>query len=109
MATKEELELAVKAAKDALAEAEKTLALFEDSPENNVFEELDKALCDIEWKLRDKASSDCEGSHNCGDHEYSQEFIVAGVNYIGKLECEYNRHDKTYYYLDYAKFSHAAK
>ena len=111
MATKDELELAVKTAKDALAKAEKALELFEDNPENNVFEELDKALCDIEWKLRYKASKDCEGSHNCGDEEYSLEFIVAGVHYIyiGKLECEYNRHDKKYYYLDYAKFSHATK
>lgn len=37
---------------------------------------------------------------------YEQEFIVSGVRYLGTLECEYNRHDKTYYYVEDAKFSY---
>ena len=103
--TKEELEAAITEAKQKLTDAEAALFIFESSAENNVFDTLENALYQIEEKLCDQAREDCEGSHNCGAETYAQEFIVAGVHYLGTLKCEYGRHDKTYYFLDEREFS----
>jgi hypothetical protein len=106
MATKEELQAAVKAAETQLTEAQAALEQWDSLAENNVFETLEKALSTIEDKLRSKASDDCEGAYNCGLDEYSQEFIVGGTKYLATAKFEYNRHDKTYYYIDGCTFSH---
>lgn len=104
--TKEELKQAIEAAKQNLAAAEQALADFIASPEQNVFASLEDAKGELEERLRIQAHEDCEGSYNCGLPVYEQEFIVDGVHYLAKLECEYNRHDKTYYYVDEAHFSY---
>lgn len=106
---KEKLERAIDLAKLHLREAEDALAQFCAKAENNVFETLDDALCTIEEVLRDKARADCEGSYNCGNPEYTQAFMVSDVEYVGTLKVEYDRHDKTYYYVDSAKFSYAKR
>lgn len=100
-----ELEAAVAAAKANLGAAEKELSDFLASPLNNVFESVEQASGELEDRLRDMANEDCEGAGNCGLEEYEQEFIVDGVHYIGKLSVEYDRHDKTYYYIDRARFT----
>lgn len=51
------------------------------------------------------ADDDCEGSHNCGLDEYRQEYIVDNIKYVGILNVEYNRHDKTYYYVEDSSYS----
>jgi len=60
--------------------------------------------------LRAKAREDCEGAYNwaynCGLDEYTQEFIVGSTKYLGTAKFEYNRHDKTYYYIERCTFSH---
>jgi hypothetical protein len=104
--TKEELQQAIEVAKKNLAAAETALADFIASPANNVFETLEEAEEEIEDRLRNMAHADCEGSYNCGEDVYEQEFIVDDILYCAKLKCEYNRHDKTYYYLDGAEFSY---
>jgi hypothetical protein len=102
--TKEDLEAAVNSARNALAFAEKELLEFERSPNNFRFDNLDDAF-ELEWELRDRASEDCEGSYNVGDDEYRQEFYIDDKKYTAVLfNIEYNRHDKRYYYVDYAKF-----
>lgn len=106
MKTKLELGLAIASAAIALAEAKEALAEFESLAENNVFETIEKAVSAIENKLECQAHEDCEGSYNCGDESYSQEFIVDGVKYVGTLTLEYNRHDKTYYYIDGSEFTY---
>ena len=106
--TIEELKAAVKTAKEGVAVAEQALAAFEALPENNVFESLEKAES-LEDVLRGRAHEDCEGAGNCGAEEYMQEFMVDGVVYAATLTVEYNRHDKTYYYIDGSEFSIAAK
>lgn len=106
MNTKKTLQLAVKVAQEALNAAESALYAFETSAENNVFESIEVACKKLQHVLYERASDDCEGSYNCGDEEYTQEFIVDGVKYIASLKCEYNRHDKTYYYIDGHKFSY---
>lgn len=92
---------AKKALNDAVAERQS----FIDSPENNVFASMDDAEATLEDRLRSKAHDDCEGSYNCGMDSYEQEFIVDGKHYLATLDCEYNRHDKTYYYLEESSFS----
>ena len=108
MKTREELEIEVKIAMDSVSAAQKALADFDGAAENNVFDTLDVALGEIEYKLMNQAHADCEGSYNCGADTYTQEFIVDCVRYIGTLKCEYNRHDKTYYYIDEHDFTYAA-
>lgn len=108
MSTKEQLTQAVTDAKVALAAAEAALEGFDMLPENNVFASLDEAEGKLEDKMRGWARKDCEGSYNCGSDKYTCGFIVDGKEYVGTLKCEYNRHDKTYYYVEEAQFSYAA-
>lgn len=56
-------------------------------------------------KLEAEAHSDCEGSYNCGNPQYTQQFYVNDVLYEGVLDVEYNRHDKTYYYIEETNFT----
>jgi len=59
----------------------------------------------IENRLENMARDDCEGAGNCGAAKYMQEFIVDGSHYMATLSVEYNRHDKTYYYVEEQQFS----
>lgn len=106
MSTKLELEAAVSTAQTALNLAQQALEAFNDAPENNQFDDLSDALGAIEEKLLETASGDCEGSYNFGLPKYTQEFIVNGTRYVGTLTVEYNRHDKTYYYVDEHEFTY---
>lgn len=108
MTTKENLQANVASAKNALAAAVLALEEFECLPENNVFASLEAAEA-LEDTLRDRARADCEGSYNLGNPSYEQEFIVDGKHHVAKIDVEYNRHDKTYYYIDSATFSIRAK
>jgi hypothetical protein len=98
--TKEELQAAVESTKAAHVSAVKDLEAFERDPKNNVFESLEDAQVTLEESMRDIASADCEGSHNCGAPEYRQGFFVGGIEYVAIANVEYNRHDKTYYYVE---------
>lgn len=104
MTTRAELEEAVKSARAALQAAESALYRFDTAIENNVFESVEKARSVLEDRLYQEASDDCEGSYNFGSNEYRQEFLVDGKGYVAILEVEYNRHDKTYYYVDGTEF-----
>lgn len=104
MSSREELELAVKAAEAALAAAQLALYQFDTSIENNVYSSLEEAEGEIEDKLLQEAFEDCQGAYNCGAPEYTQLFMVDGKKYLATLTVEYNRHDKTYYYIDGSDF-----
>lgn len=106
MVTKDSLLLAVRDASEALDAARAALAEFEGSPENNRFDDIKTAQYTIEDKLRDIAAADCEGSYNCGDDKYTQDYYVGDTLYRCTAEFEYNRHDKTYYYVDAAEYTH---
>lgn len=93
-------------AKEALTNAEAALRQFDAKPENNVYATLDDAAGYIEDELCSEAHADCEGSYNCGAPQYHRHFMVDGAEYIGTLTVEYNRHDKQYYYIDGATFTH---
>lgn len=92
-------------AQKALEEAQANLAAFDASIENNVYASLDEASGKIEDQLRDQAFEDCQGAHNCGLDEYTQDFMVDGKKYRAIATFEYNRHDKMYYYIDGSSFS----
>ena len=106
--SKADLEQALKDARATLAAAEAALEAWDDMPENNVFLDMGTAVSVIEDALLDVASNDCEGSYNRGADTYTRGFIVNGARYIGTLYCEYNRHDKTYYYIDRHSFDYVA-
>lgn len=104
MTTRKELEDIIAQCKVNLELAEANLYKFDTLAENNVFESLEIAEGKLEDMLRKRAHEDCEGAYNQGDEEYTQEFIVNGVKYIAIATFEYNRHDKTYYYIDSSDF-----
>lgn len=109
MFTEEKLEAAVEKAQKQLDEAVKALTAFRSTAEYHTYETLEAALWAMEDLLEGRAFSDCEGAYNCGDSEYTQDFTVEGVVYTAKMTFEYNRHDKTYYYIDSSEFSYAVK
>jgi len=101
----EELNEAVSKAQEALELAQSNLFEYLIKPENNTFTDLKVASDTIEGKLYSRADEACEGSYCRGLDQYVQLFYVNDVLYRGTLEVEYNRHDKTYYYIDETEFS----
>lgn len=93
-------EEAIKAARAALFAAESAYEEWKSAPEQNVFESVEKAEAALDDRFRDVAHEDCEGAGNCGADEYTQVFMVDGQKYLFTAEVEYNRHDKTYYYVE---------
>ena len=73
-------------------------------------EEYTGALKDLEDYIYDVAyewaSRDCEGSHNCGNDSYLVSFKVGDKIYTVDVGFSYNRHDKTYYYVERFGDSH---
>lgn len=104
MTTRKELEDIIAQCKVNLELAEANLYKFDTLAENNLFESLEIAESKLEDILYQRAREDCEGSYNCGNDEYRQEFMVAGEKYVAIATYEYNRHDKTYYYIDGSDF-----
>jgi hypothetical protein len=102
--TKDELLENIKIAQKQLDEANAKFVEFETSIENNVFASLNEAESTLERLLEYRARAACEGSYNCGLDQYTQKFIVDNIIYIAILDVEYNRHDKTYYYIDQSDF-----
>lgn len=101
-----ELELDIQKAKKHLEDAQAVLAEWDSKPENNRFDDLDDALGTIEDQLRDLAFADCQGAYNCGAYSYSKDFYVGDTLYRGTAVFEYNRHDKTYYYIEECEFTY---
>jgi len=85
--------------------AKQALLVFDSSLERNTFDSLDEAEDVISDRLENMAHNDCEGSYNYGAESYEQEFIVQGKHYLATMPFEYNRHDKTYYYIDSSEYS----
>lgn len=104
MSAKDELLAQLKEAQATVTVILRNIDAFDEAPENNVFESVEKASEVLEETLLDKARNACEGSYHYGLESYFREFIVDGVHYIATLTPEYNRHDKTYYYVDDSKF-----
>ena len=67
------------------------------------FSTMEDAVEEIRESHCNKASEDCEGAYNVGDKSYSTIAKVQDKYYEFTTEFEYNRHDKTYYYIDYVR------
>jgi hypothetical protein len=91
--------------RNKLRSAEIELYVLESSPDNHRFDDMEVAERKIEAKLEVEAEMDCEGKYNCGNPQYTQEFYVNDILYVGILDVEYNRHDKTYYYVEESTFT----
>lgn len=87
-----------------LEELNAQLNIEKAKPENNIYVNFETACDFIQNALENKAAEDCEGAYNCGNEQYEQLFMVANDIYKGVLSVEYNRHDKTYYYIEDSKF-----
>ena len=104
MITREMLMEQLKNCQSALLVAKQQLDQFDSLAENNVFATMEEAEGEMEDILRRRAYDDCEGAYNCGDREYRQEFMVGDKKYVAISEFQYNRHDKTYYYIEEEDF-----
>lgn len=58
---------------------------------------------DIFWDLANSEASRQSGKNRIGDEEYSYEFVCDGKLYSVKAEVDYNRYDKTFYYVESIK------
>lgn len=67
-----------------------------------VYETLEDAICEVNDQHYNEASEACEGSHCMGMDEYETFVYIKGEGkyYNLKTTFSYNRHDKTYYYID---------
>ena len=101
---REQLEEKIRLAELTLKEAKKELRDWESLASNNIFVSLEDAE-ELEGILWNRAKADCEGSYRCGLDEYIQKFMINSVEYVATLEIEYNRYDKTYYYIENSVFS----
>lgn len=106
MSNRKELELRLSKAMEDVASARRAMTEFDERIENNIFESIEIAVAQLTNTLRLQAEDDCEGSYNCGAPEYTRDFIVDGKKYWGALAVEYNRYDKTYYYIDSCQFTY---
>lgn len=95
--------------KKVVRDWEGLLEFAETSIENHVYESLEKAENFLMSMFENKAFDDCEGAGNVGDEEYEQDFIVAGKEYTAIGKFEYNRHDKTYWYIDSSEYEYKEK
>lgn len=101
------LEQAIEDLQESINELQRDLVYQKSLIENNVYEgDLEQVLWYVEEQLANEASEACEGAGNCGLEEYTQQFICNGIPYEAKMTFEYNRHDKTYYYIEESHFSY---
>ena len=60
---------------------------------------------EIYWKAKEWAQDACEGSHSCGSDSYDVRFKAGDKIYSVEVGFSYNRHDKTYYYVENQGFN----
>ena len=96
----QELKAKVRDTEKELKRLQKSLESFEDQPEYNRFDSLEEAEGFLEVKYLERAREACEGSYNMGKDHYIQIFYVRDQTYRFRIYIDYNRHDKTYYYVD---------
>ena len=93
-------ELCVQNTKQTLDGEIYELHVAKTSIENHIYESIEKAEGFLYNQFDNEAADDCEGSGNCGNPEYEQDFIVDGKEYTAIGKFEYDRYDKQYYYVD---------
>lgn len=85
---------------------EKQINKLDNNILNYVFSTVKEAVVELEDELYERAADETgDGYH--GSDEYTQEFIVDGILYEFKMQFEYNRHDKRFYYIDHRSFDYS--
>jgi hypothetical protein len=76
--------------------------------ENNIYKSHLDAEDSITDFLTDEARNDCEIAGEFGSDSYTQLYKLVDDErlFCAVLEVEYNRHDKTYYYVDGRTYSY---
>ena len=69
------------------------------------YKTLEEAEDSIAHQAKAEASESCEGSHRMGADDYTIPYKLDGRYYKMTIRITYNRHDKTYYYVDGYKVS----
>lgn len=106
--SKASLEANMIAAEKVWLEAKQKLNDFKCKLELHTYDSIGQAIKAVEKFLLKQANEDCEIAGDQGAEEYTQQFVVQGFLYEGKLVVEYNRHDKKYYYVDSSTFTFVA-
>jgi hypothetical protein len=106
MTSIQDAKVRLKQAQEAVEFYQLELERTEDAVENNVYPDIETAQEAITSRMYTRASDACAGSYNLGSDQYTCPFVVEGLKYTAKVEIEYNRYDKQYYYVDGTKFSY---
>ena len=91
-----------------IAVLEQSLIDFDSLIENNQYDSHGIAERFIEERFSGIASEQCEGSYNCGNDQFQQRYQLTNNPNVfeATVKFEYNRHDKTYYYIDGTNYSY---
>ena len=92
----------------AIAVLEQSLDDFDSLLENNQYADHEYAQESITERFHSIAHEQCQGAYNCGDPIFKQQFQIDGNPnmFEASVEFEYNRHDKTYYYIDETNYGY---
>lgn len=92
----------------AIEVLEQSLIDFDSLIENNQYTDHTNAEYSITGRFENIAHEQCEGAHNCGEEMFKQIYQIAGNSntFEATVKFEYNRHDKTYYYIDGTTYSY---
>ena len=105
--SKQQLQTEIKYHQDIISTLENEIEKFDSLLDNNQFYDHKEAEYAIRGRFSEIANEECEGSYNCGDDEYHQQYQIRGNDQIftATVTFDYNRHDKTYYYVDGTSYS----
>lgn len=91
-----------------IAWLEQLLIDIDESIENNQYSTHEDARSTITNQIYAIAEAQCEGMRNCGNPDFTRLYKVTGVDgtFQATVAFQYNRHDKTYYYIDETHYSY---
>jgi len=107
--TKDEISAQIKFLNAKVVDLENQIEAFDSAIEQNQYKNHKEAELKISGRYECIANEECEGSYNRGADEYMQQYQIEGEASIFEafMKVEYNRHDKTYYYVDGFTYSSA--
>jgi hypothetical protein len=106
---KQELKSRLSTLSNEMVEVRILISNIDNDINYNVFDTVELAEDYLFNRFECEANDACEGSHCCGEDKYTQDFMVDGVVHTAVGDFEYNRHDKTYYYIDESDFYSVVK
>jgi hypothetical protein len=97
----------IKSLQNKINQLNQQLEDFDSALENNQYDAHNDAEGHIHERYLGIAGEACEGSYCYGESEYKQRYQIKGnpALFEATVSFEYNRHDKTYYYIDGQDYS----